>query len=412
MHWKHVIKTALTSLGINRSRSLLTILGMIIGVASITLIMSLGEGAQAFILGQVQGIGSRTIAIMPGRQPTSPADVAQLFSDSLKQKDIDALNKKENVPEAELVMPLVFGADTASYGNETYRITIFGATEAIQEILEVYPSEGSFYTEDDVKQYGAVIVIGRKVQEKLFSDENPIGKKMRIKGKNFRIIGVLPKKGAGSLFDFDEAALLPYTTAQQYIFGTKFFNRVVVQVSSEDRITGAILDIERTLRESHNITDPAKDDFFVETPADIISRLGVVTQALTLLLSSLAAISLVVGGIGIMNIMLVSVTERTREIGLRKAIGATEKEIMMQFLIEAVLLTSIGGLLGVMLGASLSVLAAFLVNKFSAIAWSFIFPIRGAILGIGVSVAIGLIFGIYPARHAAKKDPIEALRFE
>jgi putative ABC transport system permease protein len=220
MHWKHVIKTSLTSLGINKSRSLLTILGMIIGVASITLIMSLGEGAQAFILGQVQGIGSRTIAIIPGRQPTSPADVAQMFSDSLKQKDIDALRKKENVPEAELVMPLAFGADTASYGNETYRITIFGATEAIQKILEVYPSEGNFYTEDDVKQYGAVVVIGRKLQEKLFADEDPIGKKLRIKEKNFRIIGVLPKKGAGSLFDFDEAVLLPYTTAQQYIFGT------------------------------------------------------------------------------------------------------------------------------------------------------------------------------------------------
>ncbi len=411
MHWKHVIKTSLTSLRINRSRSLLTIAGMIIGVASITLIMSLGEGAQAFILGQVQGIGSRTIAVLPGRQPTSPADTAQLFSDSLKQKDVEALQKKENVPEGELVMPIVLGADTASYGNETYNITLFGATEAIQKILDVYPSSGNFYTDDDVRQYGSVIVIGNKVKEKLFADEDPIGKKLRIKGKNFRIIGVLPKKGSG-LFDFDGAALLPYTTAQQYIFGTKFFNRVVVQVHSEDEITSAIVNIENTLRDSHGITDPSKDDFFVETPADVISRLGVVTSALTLLLASLAAISLVVGGIGIMNIMLVSVTERTREIGLRKAIGATEKEIMIQFLIEAILLTFIGGMLGVLLGVSLSLLSAFLVNHFSTVAWSFIFPIRGALLGIGVSVSIGLIFGIYPAKQAAKKNPIEALRFE
>ena len=411
MHWKHVIKTSLTSLGINKSRSLLTILGMIIGVASITLIISLGQGAQAFILGQVQGIGSRTIAILPGRQPSSPADTAQLFSDSLKQKDVEALNKKENVPEAELVMPIAMGADTASYANETYNVTIFGATEAIQKILEVYPSEGNFYTNDDVKQYSAVIVIGRKIQEKLFVDENPIGKKLRIKGKNFRIIGVLPKKGSG-LFDFDGAVILPYTTAQQYIFGTKFFNRIVVQVHNEGEITGAIMDIENTLRDSHNITDPTKDDFFVETPADVISRLGVITQALTLLLTSLAAISLIVGGIGIMNIMLVSVTERTREIGLRKAIGATEKEIMMQFLIEAVLLTVIGGVLGVIFGVSLSLLAAFLVNKLTTVVWVFIFPISGALLGIGVSVSIGLVFGIYPARQAAKKNPIEALRFE
>lgn len=411
MHWKHIIKTSLTSLRINKSRSLLTIAGMIIGVASITLIMSLGQGAQAFILGQVQGIGSRTIAVLPGRQPTSPADTAQLFSDSLKQKDVDTLNKKENVPEAELIMPIVLGADTASYGNETYNITIFGATEAIQKILDVYPSSGNFYTDDDVRQYGSVLVIGDKIREKLFAEEDPIGKKLRIKGKNFRIVGVLPKKGSG-LFDFDGAVILPYTTAQQYIFGTKFFNRVVVQVHSENEITSAIVNIENTLRDSHGITDPSKDDFFVETPADVINRLGVVTSALTLLLTSLAAISLIVGGIGIMNIMLVSVTERTREIGLRKAIGATEKEIMTQFLIEAVLLTFIGGMLGVLLGVSLSLLSAFLVNHFSTITWAFIFPIRGALLGIGVSVSIGLIFGIYPARQAAKKNPIEALRFE
>ncbi|MCX6735760.1 MAG: ABC transporter permease, partial [Candidatus Parcubacteria bacterium] len=321
------------------------------------------------------------------------------------------LNKKENVPEAELIMPIVLGADTASYGNETYNITIFGATEAIQKILDVYPSSGNFYTDDDVRQYGSVLVIVDKIREKLFAEENPLGKKLRIKGKNFRIVGVLPKKGSG-LFDFDGAVILPYTTAQQYIFGTKFFNRVVVQVHSESEITSAIVNIENTLRDSHGITDPSKDDFFVETPADVINRLGVVTSALTLLLTSLAAISLIVGGIGIINIMLVSVTERTREIGLRKAIGATEKEIMTQFLIEAVLLTFIGGMLGVLLGVSLSLLSAFLVNHFSTINWAFIFPIRGALLGIGVSVSIGLIFGIYPARQAAKKNPIEALRFE
>ena len=205
MHWKHLFKTSLTSLGINKSRSLLTVMGMIIGVGSITLIMSLGQGAQAYILGQVQGIGSKTIAILPGRQPTSPSDSAQLFSDSLKQKDLDALNKKGYVPEAELVMPIAMGADTASYGNETYSVTIFGATEAMQKILDIYPEKGNFYTNDDVREYGAVIVIGSKLQDKLFSGEDPLGKKLRIKGKNFRIIGILPKKGAGSIISFDEA---------------------------------------------------------------------------------------------------------------------------------------------------------------------------------------------------------------
>ncbi|MCK9352390.1 MAG: ABC transporter permease [Candidatus Paceibacterota bacterium] len=411
MHWKHILKTSLRALAINKSRSLLTILGIVIGISSIMLIMSLGEGARQLILGQVQGIGSRTIAILPGRQPSGPSDAAQMFTDSLKQRDIDALLKKENVPDAELVMPLALGADTASYENETYRATIFGATEAMPEILDFYTERGSFYTSDDVKEFAANIVIGKKIQEKLFANEDPIGKKLRIKEKNFRIIGVLALQGSGSLLNFDESILIPYTTAQQYIFGTKYFNRIIVQVSSESVITPALLDIENTLRSVHDITDPSKDDFFAETSADLLDTLSVITTALTLLLSSLAAISLVVGGIGIMNIMLVSVTERTREIGLRKAIGATEGDILEQFLVEAILLTSLGGLIGVALGTGLSSLFAFAINK-AGINWTFVFPLAGAMLGIGSSVLLGLIFGIYPARRAARMEPIEALRFE
>jgi putative ABC transport system permease protein len=411
MHWKHILKTSLRALAVNKSRSLLTILGIVIGISSIMIIMSLGAGAENLILGQVQGIGSKTVAIIPGRQPSGPSDVAQMFTDSLKQKDIDALRKKENVPEAELVMPIALGADTASIGNETYRITIFGATDAIQKMLDAYPDRGIFYSEDDVKEYATNIVIGNKIAEKLFSNEDPIGQKLRIKGKNFRIVGVLPSKGSG-IFNFDEAVLMPYTTAQQYVFGTKFFQRIIVQIYSEDMIGTAVTNIESTLRNSHNIIDPAKDDFFVETPADILKSLNVITTALTLLLSSLAAISLVVGGIGIMNIMLVSVTERTREIGLRKAIGATEGDILEQFLMEAIMLTSLGGFIGIGLGTGFSILFAFMINKFGGISWTFVFPLTGAILGLGTTVAMGLLFGIYPARRAAKMEPIEALRFE
>jgi putative ABC transport system permease protein len=411
MHWKHILKTALRALTVNKSRSALTILGIVIGISSIMIIVSLGEGAKGLILGQVQGIGSKTVAVIPGRQPSGPSDMAQMFTDSLKQKDIDALRKKENVPEAELVMPIVVGADTASVGNETYRITIFGATDALQKILDAYPDKGVFFTEDDVKEYATNIVIGSKIAEKLFANENPIGQKLRINGKNFRIVGVLSKEGSG-IFNFDEAVLLPYTTAQQYIFGTKFFQRIVIQVYSEDMIDSAIVNVENTIRNSHNITDPTKDDFFVETPADVLSRLGVIMTALTWLLSSLAAISLVVGGIGIMNIMLVSVTERTREIGLRKAIGASEGDILEQFLMEAVLLTSLGGFVGIAFGSALSLLFAFVINKFGGISWTFVFPFMGALLGVGTTVLMGLLFGIYPAKRAAKMEPIEALRFE
>jgi len=412
MRWIHIVKTAIASLRINKSRSLLTVLGIIIGIASIILIISLGQGAERLILGQVQGIGSRTIGIIPGRQPTGISDVAQMFSDSLKEKDLEALKRKENVPNAEIVMPIVFGADTASYGNETFRVTIFGATDEIQQLLDVHVERGSFFTEDDVRSLSDGIVIGVKTKEKLFGADDALGKKIRIKEKNLRVIGILPSKGQSSFFDFDESVIMPYTTAQQYVLGIKYFNRISVQASSEDVLTSTLLDIENTLRDSHGIDDPQKDDFFVETSADVVSRLGVITTALTALLSALAAISLVVGGIGIMNIMLVSVTERTKEIGLRKAIGATETDILSQFLIEAVFLTLLGGLVGVASGVGLSLLASFAINTFAGIAWTFIFPLKGAILGVVASALVGLVFGIYPAREAARKSPIESMRFE
>jgi putative ABC transport system permease protein len=333
----------------------------------------------------------------------------------LKNKDLELLSKKENVPGAETVMPIVFGADTGAYGNETYHLTVFSGSEAMQKILHINPSPGAFFTADDVREYSDGIVIGYKVKDRFFPDDEAstaLGKKIRIKGKNFRIIGIIPKEGQSSVFNFDDAIVLPYTTAQRYIFGTKYFNRMIVEAMSEEAITDTVVDIENTLRISHNITDPSKDDFFVETQANIVNRLGVITSALTALLVALAGISLVVGGIGIMNIMLVSVTERTREIGLRKAVGATNGDILAQFLIESVMLTLLGGAIGIALGAGLSYGASAAINKFAGIAWTFSFPVKAAALGLSVSTFVGLVFGIYPASQAARKNPVEAMRFE
>ncbi len=409
---KYILKTALLGLKTHKSRSFLTILGIVIGITSIILVMSVGEGAQNLILSQIQGMGSKTIAVAPGREPRGPSDAAQIFSDSLKEKDFLALLKKENVPTLKSIMPVVFGGETAAYGGETYRVTIFGASELTSKIFDLEMEGGRFIEENDVRGRSDVAVIGSKVKDQLFGSSEALGEKMKIKGKNFRIIGILPKKGQVSFFNFDEMAVVPYSTAQQFIFGIKFYHRFIIEADEEKNVDATVRDVKTTLRVSHGISDPEKDDFFVETQADLVSRLSTITDILTLLLASIAAISLLVGGIGIMNIMLVSVTERTKEIGLRKALGATDKNIMSQFLLEAVILTAIGGVIGIFLGAIFSFFVSVVLSKFLGIYWGFTFPFFAAGIGISVSSLIGLIFGIYPAHQAAKKSPIEALRYE
>ena len=412
MTWKHIFKTSLTGLFTNRSRSALTILGIVIGITAIMLVVSLGAGAQDLILGQVQGLGTNTIAIIPGREPTGPSDITALYSDSLKQKDVDAMRNKSNVPYLKNIMPTIFGAGASSYGSNTYQVTIFGSTELMADTFDLHPSAGGFFDQSDVLSRSSVAVIGSKVVEHLFDTENPIGENIKVKGRNLRVVGVLPPSGGGTLFNFDSMVITPYTTAQDYILGQKFFNRIIVQTETDAQVPVTAEDIKLTLRESHNITDPAKDDFTVQTQQDLANRLSTITDALTYFLVAVASIALFVGGVGIMNIMLVAVTERTREIGLRKALGATDRDILSQFLLEAVLLTAIGGVVGIILGSVLAFVISIGLSSGLGVNWQFVFPWNGAILGFTVSALIGLIFGGYPARQASKKSPIEALRYE
>lgn len=412
MKFRYLATTALRGLKTHKTRSALTILGITIGITAIIMVMAIGEGAQNLILNQIKGLGSKTIAVIPGREPKGPTDAAQIFSDSLKDRDVELLRRRENVPHAKSIMPVVFGGESASYGGETYRLTIFGGTDLVADIFKLNTEYGTFFTESDVRSRSNVTVLGSEVKKQLFGDSIAVGERIRIKGQSFRVIGVLPKTGQVSFFNFDEMAIVPYTSAQHYIFGIRYLHRLIIEVDEDQFLNQTVRDTEITLRDSHDIDEPSKDDFHVHTSESIAQSFSNITDILTLFLASIAAISLVVGGIGIMNIMLVAVTERTREIGLRKAIGATNRDIMTQFLLEAVMLTIIGGAAGVFMGSALSFLTAFILSTFVGLQWVFNFPWSAAGMGILVSASVGLVFGLYPAKQAAKKSPIEALRYE
>jgi putative ABC transport system permease protein len=320
--------------------------------------------------------------------------------------------QKTNVPDAVRIAPYVFTSTAVSFGSESYTTFIMGSSPDIFPSFHLDVAQGMEFTSSDVSGISAVAVIGQKLASELFGANNPIGQNIKIKTKNFRIIGILAPKGQMVSLNWDEMVLTPYSSLQQYVLGIHYFNQISVEASSLTTMPTVIADITRVLRQDHNITDPTKDDFYIQTQEDAANTVSSITNILTLLLTSVAAISLVVGGIGIMNIMLVSVTERTREIGLRKSLGATDKNILVQFLTEAIMLTLAGGIIGIILGTSVGFLLTYLVDRFSSLALPYAFSLSGAILGVVVSSVIGLAFGIFPARQASQKSPIEALRYE
>jgi len=412
MTFKNSLKTAIKGLRVNKSRSALTILGIVIGITSIILIMSLGKGAQELILNQVRGLGSATIIIEPGREPQGPSDFGSLFTDSLKDREVEALSKSSNAPGIERLSPMVVLSTSVTFETEAHTFMILGAATLITDIVDVYPETGQFFTDDQVQQLSPVAVIGSEVKEKLFGQSEALNQNIKIKGKTFKVIGISPKKGQVGMLDVDNSIIVPYTTALKYLSGMNYYHQILVKAKSEQVVPQTVEDIKATLRELHNITDPEKDDFQVATQEDIAERVGTVTSVLTIFLAAIAAISLVVGGIGIMNIMLVSVTERTREIGLRKALGATTKNILTQFLLESVILTCLGGIVGIILGIFFSFISALILSRMVGSGWQFAVSVKAILLGLGVSAFVGLVFGLYPASQASKKSPIEALRYE
>ncbi len=411
MKFKHVILTAIRGLSSQLTRSALTILGIVIGIAAIIIIMALGEGAQKLILDQVSGLGAETVTLRPGNDDSDIT--AAFFAQSITKSDIEALNRKQNVPNLVSISPSLVVPDPLEYRGKAFRTTVFGGSaEFFVSTFKIKIADGAVFTKEDIEQQASVIVIGDNIKNDIFGNERAVGKFIQIKGHQFKVVAVFADSPAVGPIEINKFAMIPSTSAQTYITGTDYFNEVMIRADTPENAQKMAYDIEQTMRDQHHLSFDEENDFNVKTQKDVIERIKTVVNVFTAFLVSVVAISLIVGGIGIMNIMLVSVSERTKEIGLRKALGARSIDILRQFLIEAIILTGIGGIIGILLGTLVSFIAAVVLARTVAENWTFAFPVFGAFLGVGVSVAVGLVFGIYPANEAAKKSPIEALRYE
>jgi putative ABC transport system permease protein len=399
---------------VNKVRSGLTMLGIVIGIASVIALVAVGQGAQGSIQSSIQSLGANLIMLTPGAQRTIGSTVSAGLgsSETLTPDDATAIQSVNNVAA---VAPEVSGRYQVVYRGANTNVSVMGTSPDYLSVRNVQVASGVFITDTDVTDGNRIAVIGPTVLQTLWNPngtatatpDEAIGQTIRIKGTDFTIVGVTVAKGGSGFNNQDNMIYVPLTAAQHFLLGnSSYVTEIDVQVATQGAMTQAQTDITNLLLQRHNISDPTQADFTILNQSDIVSAASSVTGTFTTLLAAIAAISLVVGGIGIMNMMLTTVTERTREIGLRKAIGAKKKDITMQFLAESVTLTFTGGAIGIVLGW----LAAFIVSYFSGIVTSV--SLGSVILAFCVSAGIGIVFGYYPARRAASLSPIEALRYE
>jgi putative ABC transport system permease protein len=406
MEFRESLDVAIGAVIANKMRSALTMLGIIIGVGAVITMVALGEGAQRAVQERIQALGSNLLFVGPGSSRSGHVHLAAGSSINMKRKDIDALLAQcEDIVDA---VPEFSRSTQVKYGNRNTNTRITGVTPNYGEVRNVAAVEGRYFTAQEEAARARVCLIGSTVRENLFeAGEDPVGKTIRISRMNFQVIGVLETKGqSGGWMNPDDQILIPLATAQMRLFGVDYISNAALKVADASLMDKAFYDVERVLRRQHRLRDAQDNDFNIRNQADILATMTSTSQTFTSLLAGIAGVSLIVGGIGIMNIMLVSVTERTREIGVRKAVGARRRDILFQFLMEALAISLIGGVIGVLLGISSSYLLARLADWNTLISWesiavSFLF-----------SALVGVIFGIYPARRAATQDTIVALRYE
>ncbi len=413
--YRQFFKVVLFGLLNNKLRSFLTMLGIIIGVAAVIVIMSVGSGAQSLILDQVESLGSNVVGVLPGKAEGAgpPASVMGIVITTLTYDDALAIKESRNAPNVVDVVAYSKGISTVTWSNRNIETNISGTMVGTLVVEGGEVEQGRFFTQSEEGNLSRVAILGSSVKEDLFGESDAIGRKIKIKKLSFEVIGVMEERGTVAFQDFDDQVFIPISTMQKLIMGVNHVGIIRAKIDSEDNMETAMADIEQTLRERHDIRDKTggSDDFTVRNSNEALDMISIITDSLNLFLAAMAALSLVVGGIGIMNIMLISVNERTREIGLRKAVGANNYNILTQFLTESAFLTLFGGLIGVVLGIIFSYLISLGIN-FLGYSWAFVISPISVILGLSIATLVGVIFGIYPAKKASKFSPMEALRYE
>jgi putative ABC transport system permease protein len=404
MLWWTVVKLALKSLAASKLRSALTMLGVVIGVAAVLAMLAIGEGARLEVTESVRQWGTNVLTVRPGTR-----GLGGVRTDALQRLTVgDAEALLAEVPQAVAVTPEVTGTVQAKYENRNSRTTVRGVSDAYFDLRNFPLRSGSAFDADDERRMARVAVLGPKVVEDLYGDReaNPVGTAVKIQGDTFTVLGVFRERGDQGWFNPDDQILIPYTTAMKRLLGVDSLRAIYVQVSDEGALDDAQEGIRQVLRARHGLRAGAPDDFYIQSSTEFLQTLEGVSRTFTTLLASVAGVSLLVGGIGIMNIMLVAVTERTREIGVRKAVGARRRDILRQFLVESLVLSAAGGLLGLGLGFAITLL----VDRSGAFR-TVVTPGAPA-LAVGFALGVGVFFGYYPARKAARLHPVEALRYE
>lgn len=407
------IKIAYRSLASSKLRFVLTVLGVVIGVAAVIMVMAIGASAQKLVLSQVENVGSNLVVILPGasEEKGPPASALGIITTTFRNDDLMALRERRNVPHLVAVSGYVSGSATVESPTDSLEMSFQGVSPEMIEVENIGIEKGRFFFPEEESDLSRVVVLGASRAQDLFPNRDPIGETITIKKNPFKVIGVLEARGSAAFSNPDTLVYIPLETAQRIILGINYINFARGKVDTPDNIERTMADMTQLLRKRHNLEDEEEADFSIRSTTAAIGALTSITNVLKYFLIAIASISLLVGGIGIMNSMLISVSQRVREIGLRKAVGARPGHIISQFLIESSFVTLVGGCIGIVFGIFIAYVAALIIPQLGY-DWQFLVPLSSVVIGFTVSLVIGITFGLYPAFKASRVSPMEALRYE